>query len=81
MSELAITARLIRLICMTLSNTASSIYASQAKIKSLRIVENMRGLRQGDSLSCTLFNFMLDGSLSMLEYNVLAFFTKVSFCR
>ena len=60
MSELGIPAKLIRLCRMTLRNSWSSIKFG----KDLSVpFDSMRGFRQGDLLSCDLFNFLLESVL------------------
>ena len=58
MSELGIPAKLIRLCRMTLSNSCSSVKVAKDLSEPL---DTVRGFRQGDSLSCELFNFLMEG--------------------
>jgi len=60
MSELGIPAKLIRLCSMTLSNTKCSVKVGNDVSEPFG---TDRGLRQGDSLSCNLFNFVMESVL------------------
>ena len=60
MSEFGIPAKLIRLCRMTLSNTTSSVKVGNNLSEPFSTV---RGFRQGDPLSCNLFNFVMEGVL------------------
>ena len=55
MSELGIHAKLIRLCRMTLSSSCSSVKVGKDLSESF---DTMRVIRQGDPLSCDLFNFL-----------------------
>ena len=55
MSELGINAKLIRLCSMMLSNSCSKVGKDLSEP-----FETVRGFRQGDSLSCDLFNFLME---------------------
>ncbi|XP_043064095.1 uncharacterized protein LOC122320085 [Drosophila ficusphila] len=57
MSELGIPAKLIRLCRMTLSNTISSVKVGNDQSETF---STKCGLRQGDSLSCMLFNILME---------------------
>ncbi|XP_020806218.1 uncharacterized protein LOC110182509 [Drosophila serrata] len=57
MSELGIPAKLIRLCMMTLSNTISSVRVGNDQSETFY---TKCGLRQGDSLSCMLFNILME---------------------
>lgn len=57
MSELGIPAKLVRLCRMTLSNTSSSVKVGNDLSEAF---DTKRGFRQGDSLSCTLFNLLME---------------------
>jgi sorting nexin-29 len=57
MSELGIPAKLVRLCSMTLSNTISSVKVGNDLSETF---STRRGLRQGDSLSCVLFNLLME---------------------
>ena len=60
MSELGIPAKLIRLCRMTLRNSCSSVKVGKDLSEPFHTV---RGFRQGDPLSCDLFNFFLESVL------------------
>ncbi|XP_051858122.1 uncharacterized protein LOC127565084 [Drosophila albomicans] len=57
MSELGIPAKLTRLYRMTLSNTISSVKVGSGQSETFT---TKCGLRQGDSLSCILFNILME---------------------
>lgn len=57
MNQFGIPEKLIKLCRMTLSNTWSSVKAAGTTTKKFR---TYRGLRQGDALSCGLFNIILE---------------------
>ena len=57
MSELGIPTKLIRLCKMTLNNTRSSVKIGKDLTESF---DTRRGLRQGDTLSCDLFNILME---------------------
>nr|XP_043068191.1 uncharacterized protein LOC122321607 [Drosophila bipectinata] len=57
MSELGIPAKLTRLCRMTLSNTISSVKVGSGQSETFI---TKCGLRQGDSLSCILFNILME---------------------
>ncbi|XP_043064519.1 uncharacterized protein LOC122320475 [Drosophila ficusphila] len=57
MSELGIPAKLTRLCRMTLSNTNSSVKVGHDQSETFN---TKLGLRQGDSLSCMLFNLLME---------------------
>ena len=56
MSELGIPAKLIRLCRMTLSNSCSCVKVGKDLSEPF---DTERGFRQGDPISCDLFNFLL----------------------
>ena len=60
MSKLDIPAKLIRLCRMTLSNCCSSVKVGMDLSEPFDIV---RGFRQGEPLSCELFNFVMESFL------------------
>ena len=60
MSEFGIPAKLIRLCRMTLSNTCSSVKVGNDLSETFN---TERGFRQGDPLSCDLFNIIMEGIL------------------
>ena len=60
MSEFGIPAKLTRLCRMTLSNTCSSVKVGNDLSETFN---TDRGFRQGDPLSCDLFNFIMEGIL------------------
>ena len=57
MSEFGIPAKIIRLCMMTLSNTTSSVKVGP---ETSAPFETVRGFRQGDPLSCDLFNLIME---------------------
>ena len=57
MSELGIPTKLIRLCRMTLNNTRSSVKVGKELTDPF---DTRRGLRQGDTLSCDLFNIIME---------------------
>ena len=60
MSELGIPPKLIRLYRMTLSSSYSSVKVGKYLSE---LFDTVRGLRQGDPLSCELFNFLMESVL------------------
>ena len=60
MSELGISAKLIRLCRITLSNSCSSVKVEKELAEPF---DTVRRFRQGDPLSCDLFNFLLESVL------------------
>ena len=60
MSEFGVPAKLVRLCKMTLSNSSSSVKVGNNLSEPFNTV---RGFRQGDPLSCNLFNFAMEGVL------------------
>ena len=60
MSELDIPAKLIRRCRMTLNNTCSSVKVGKDLFEPFHTV---LGFRQGDPLSCDLFNFLMESAL------------------
>ena len=60
MSELGIPAKLIRLCRMTLSNSRSVVKVGMDLSEPF---DTVRGFRQGDPLSCDLFNFVMESVL------------------
>jgi len=65
MSEINITNKLIRLMRMTMENTQSQVRI-QSDLSDL--ITTNKGLRQGDSLACLLFNLALERLYGMQEY-------------
>ena len=57
MNQLGIPKRLIRLCQMTLADTSSAIRIAK---KSSKPFKTTKGFRQGDALSCDLFNLCLE---------------------
>ena len=60
MSEFGISAKLIRLCRMTLSNSCCSVKVCKDYSGPF---DTVRGFRQGDALSCDLFNFLMESVL------------------
>ena len=60
MSKLGIPAKLIRYCRMTLSNSCSSVKVGKDISEPF---DTVRGFRQGDPLSCNLFNFFMESML------------------
>ena len=60
MSELGISAKLIRLSRMTLSNSCTSVKVGMDLSETF---DTVRGFRQGEPLSCDLFNFVMESVL------------------
>ena len=63
MSELGIPAKLIWLCRMMLSNSCSSVKAGKELSE---LFGTVRGFREGDPLSCDLFNFPMEWVLQQL---------------
>lgn len=64
MSEFGIPAKLIRLCRMTLSSTLSSVKVGKNLSEPFNTVQ---GFKQGDPLSCALFNLLMEGVLRNSE--------------
>ena len=60
MSELDIPVKLIRLCRMALSNSCSSVKIGEDLSEPF---DTVRGFRQGDPLTCDLFNFLMESAL------------------
>ena len=70
MSKFGISAKLIRLCGMTLSNSISSVKIGMHLSKPFNTV---RGLRQGDPLSCDLFSFIMESILRKAGVHLTSF--------
>ena len=65
MNQFGIPSKLIKLSQMTLENTWSSVKAAGETSKKFRTI---RGFRQGDALSCSFFNILLE--MIMVSANI-----------
>lgn len=63
---LGVPAKLVRLVEMTLKKTRGKISLAGAKSREFNVA---RGLRQGDALSCMLFNLTLERVIRKIEIN------------